>query len=131
MLRLDTWQEILDTVRKNKLRTMLTGFSVAWGILILVVLLGSGQGLAHGVEYGFRDDAVNSIWMRSGQTSVPYKGLRPGRSVQFTNEDYDVIRQSVPGVEHITARFFIRGNLTVATATRPRASTSLRAPDHQ
>ena len=132
MLRLDTWQEILDTVRKNKLRTMLTGFSVAWGILILVVLLGSGQGLAHGVEYGFRDDAVNSIWMRSGQTSVPYKGLRPGRNVQFTNEDYDNIRQGVPGVEHITARFFIKGNLTVAYGSQT-SSFDVRSvhPDHQ
>jgi len=132
MLRLDTWQEILDTVRKNKLRTMLTGFSVAWGILILVVLLGSGQGLAHGVEYGFRDDAVNSIWMRSGQTSVPYKGLRPGRNVQFTNEDYELIRQGVPGVDHITARFFIRGNLTVAYEGQT-SSYDVRSvhPDHQ
>ncbi len=132
MFDVDTWQEILDTVRKNKLRTMLTGFSVAWGILILVVLLGSGQGLAHGVEYGFRDDAVNSIWMRSGQTSVPYKGLRPGRNVQFTNEDYDNIRQGVPGVEHITARFFIRGNLTVAYG-KETSSFDVRSvhPDHQ
>jgi putative ABC transport system permease protein len=132
MLRLDTWQEILDTVRKNKLRTALTGFSVAWGILILVVLLGSGQGLAHGVEYGFRDDAVNSIWMRSGQTSVPYKGLRPGRNVQFTNADYEVIRDAVPGVEHITARFFIRGNLTVAYGSQT-SSFDVRSvhPDHQ
>jgi putative ABC transport system permease protein len=129
---LDTWQEILDTVRKNKLRTMLTGFSVAWGILILVVLLGSGQGLAHGVEYGFRDDAVNSIWVRSGQTSVPYKGMRPGRTVQFTNEDYEVVRQGVPGVEHITARFFIRGNLTVSYGGET-SSYDVRSvhPDHQ
>jgi putative ABC transport system permease protein len=132
MLDLDTWQEILDTLRKNRLRTLLTGFSVAWGILMLVVLLGSGQGLAHGVEYGFRDDATNSIWVRSGQTSVPYKGLRPGRNVQFTNEDYDGIRTEVAGVEHITSRFFIRGNLTVAY--RGQASVfDVRAvhPDHQ
>jgi putative ABC transport system permease protein len=132
MFRLDTWQEILDTVRKNRLRTALTGFSVAWGILILVVLLGSGQGLAHGVEYGFRDDAVNSIWMRSGQTSVPYKGLRPGRQVQFTNDDYDVVRGGVRGIEHITSRFFIRGNLTVAYQGET-SSFDVRSvhPDHQ
>ena len=129
---IDTWQEIIDTIRKNKLRTLLTGFSVAWGILILVVLLGSGQGLRHGVEYGFRDDATNSIWVRSGQTSVPYRGLQPGRTVQFTNEDHSDIRDAVPGVEHITSRFFIRGN-RIVTYKNETSSYSVRCvhPDHQ
>lgn len=132
MFDLDTWQEILDTVRKNKLRTFLTGFSVAWGILMLIILLGSGQGLSRGVEHGFRDDATNSIWIRSGQTSVPWKGLRPGRAVQFTNEDYDGIRSGVRGVDHITSRYFIRGNLTVAWHGET-SSFDVRSvhPDHQ
>jgi putative ABC transport system permease protein len=128
----DAWQEILDTVRKNKLRTFLTGFSVAWGILILVVLLGCGQGLARGIEYDFRDDATNSIWMRSGQTSVPWKGLRPGRSVQLTNDDYDTIRSGVPAVDRITSRYFIRGNLAVVYRGQT-GNFDVRAvhPDHQ
>jgi len=132
MFDIDTWQEILETIRKNKLRTFLTAFSVAWGILILVVLLGSGQGLSHGVEYGFRDDATNSIWMRSGQTSVPYHGLRPGRNVQFTNDDYAMIKEKIPAVDHITARFFIRGNLTVAyRGTTSNYNVRSVHPDHQ
>lgn len=132
MFDLDTWQEILDTVGKNKLRTLLTAWSVAWGILMLVVLLGSGQGLVHGVEYGFRDDATNSIWMRSGQTSRPYRGLRPGRYVQFTNEDHTTIQRSMARIDHITSRFFIRGNLTVAYRGET-ASYNVRCvhPDHQ
>ena len=132
MFDLDTWQEILETIRKNKLRTLLTAFSVSWGILILVVLLGSGQGLSHGVEYAFRDDAQNAIWMRSGQTSLPFKGLRPGRNVQFTNEDHSYIHENIEAVDHLTSRFFIRGNLTVVY----RGETSnynIRCvhPDHQ
>ncbi len=132
IIDIDTWQETLETVRKNKLRTLLTAFSVAWGILMLVVLLGSGQGLANGVEYGFRDDATNSIWVRSGQTSVPYRGLRPGRTVQFTNQDYDDIKQNVAGIDHLTSRFFIRGNLTVAYRGES-SSYNVRCvhPDHQ
>ena len=102
MLDVDSWQEILDTVRKNKLRTFLTGFSVCWGIFILIILLGSGHGLANGVEYQFRDDAVNSIWIRPGQTSLPHQGLKPGRQIQFTNEDHDEIVESVHGVELLT-----------------------------
>jgi putative ABC transport system permease protein len=114
MFDLDKWQEIFDTIGHNKLRTFLTGFSVAWGIFMLVVLLGSGEGLANGIEYQFRDDAINSIWIRPGQTSVPHKGLQPGRSVQFTNEDHAETKADIPGVEYITSRFYIRGNVTVS-----------------
>jgi putative ABC transport system permease protein len=113
VLDLDTWQEILDTIRANKLRTFLTGFSVAWGIFMLIVLLGSGEGLHHGVEYEFRDDAINSIWIWPGNTSIPYKGLGPGRTIQLTNEDHDDIRSGVAGVEHITSRFYISGTVRV------------------
>jgi putative ABC transport system permease protein len=113
MFDLDTWQEILDTIKANKLRSFLTAFSVAWGIFMLIVLLGSGQGLANGIEYQFRDDAINSIWVFPGQTSLPYKGLAPGRRLQLTNDDRNEIRTGVGGVDHITSRFYISGNLTV------------------
>jgi putative ABC transport system permease protein len=132
MLDLDTWQEILDTIRANKLRSFLTAFSVAWGIFMLIVLLGSGQGLSHGIEYQFRDDAINSIWCFPGQTSIPYKGLAPGRRVQFTNDDREEIRTGVGDVEHITSRFYINGNLRVRYK-KETTTFDVRSvhPDHQ
>lgn len=132
MIRLDAWQEIFDTVRHNKLRTALTGFAVAWGIFMLVVLLGSGKGLEHGVDYQFRDDAVNSIWISAGQTSVPYKGMQPGRDVQFDNQDYDEVTTRVPGVEFASARFWIFGSQQV-NYKNENGSYTIRAvhPGHQ
>ncbi|MEM7050996.1 MAG: ABC transporter permease [Acidobacteriota bacterium] len=110
MFDLDKWQEIFATLRQNKLRTFLTGFSVAWGIFMLIILLGSGNGLANGVEYQFRDDAINSIWISPGQTSLPHLGLKPGRSVRLTNDDHQEIASEIDGVEHITSRFMLRGH---------------------
>jgi len=132
MLDVDTWQEILETIRANKLRSFLTGFSVAWGIFMLIVLLGSGQGLANGIEYQFRDDAINSIWVFPGQTSIPYKGLGPGRRLQLTNDDREEIRTGVGGVEHITSRFYISGNLRVRYKNET-TTFDVRSvhPDHQ
>ena len=104
MFSLDRWQEILDTLLRNKLRTALTAFSMAWGIFMLVVLLGLGNGLQTGVQQGFADDATNSLWMFAGQTSVPAKGLPVGRRLQFRNADVETIDQ-FDQVEHITGRF--------------------------
>jgi putative ABC transport system permease protein len=109
MFSLDRWQEIYETMRRNKLRTFLTSLSVAWGIFMLVLLLGAGTGLQNGVEYRLRDDAVNSIWLRRGKTSTAYKGQQPGRRIQFHNEDFDAIGRSVDGVEHMTARYYLWG----------------------
>jgi putative ABC transport system permease protein len=132
MFDLDHWQEIFSNIRQNKLRTFLTGFAVAWGILMLVVLLGSGTGLANGIEYQFRDDAMNSIWVRSGTTSVAYKGLNAGRDVRFTNADFESTKREIDGVEHITARFYPRGELAVSHG-KESGAFDIRSvhPDHR
>lgn len=104
----DTFQEIFATIRANRLRTFLTAFSVAWGIFILIVLLGTGQGLRNGAEEQFKVDAVNSMWVNGGVTSKPYAGFQPGRTIQLTNEDYKIIKKTMAGVKY-TASFDGRG----------------------
>ncbi|MCF6171368.1 MAG: ABC transporter permease [Bacteroidales bacterium] len=106
MFDTDKWQEIFSTISNNKLRTILTGFSVAWGIFMLVVLLGSGYGLENGVKREFTGDAVNYLSIRSGVTSLPYKGLKSGRRIQFKNEDRDILAQ-IDQVEASSSRTYI------------------------
>lgn len=109
MLDLDQWQEIFITIKKNKLRTFLTGFSVAWGIFMLVVLLGAGNGLAEGVMYNF-SDAKNAVWMGGGRTSMAHNGLNAGRNIEFTNEDLALLTKLYPEIENLSARHNIHAD---------------------
>lgn len=128
----DKWQEILSTVRKNKLRTFLTAFSVAWGIFILIVLLGAGKGLRNGAMAQFAGDSENSISVGGGETSLPYKGLKPGRVVQLTNEDYELIKSKVDGIQNITSSYMGRQMRTVSYGNEHGAFTVRSCmPDHQ
>lgn len=88
MFNIERWQEIFEAISKNRLRTFLTGISVASGIFILVILLGAGKGLQNGIEKQFERDAAGLIEVWSGTTTKEYKGLNPGRQIQFRNSDY-------------------------------------------
>jgi putative ABC transport system permease protein len=88
MFNIERWQEIFEAISKNRLRTFLTGISVASGIFILVILLGAGKGLQNGIEKQFERDAAGIIEVWSGTTTKEYKGLNPGRQIQFRNSDY-------------------------------------------
>ncbi len=83
----DLFTEILMSVRRNTLRTCLTGFAVAWGIFMLIVLLGAGNGLRSTNEANTRGLDLNSIQVWPGETSKPYDGLERGRSIEFTDRD--------------------------------------------
>jgi putative ABC transport system permease protein len=106
MFDIDKWQEILATIKKNKMRTFLTGFSVAWGIFMLMILLGSGNGLSNGVAANFMNDAVNAMWIWTGKTTVPYEGMKTGRQIQFYNADQEIVSK-VQGVGVSSGRYFL------------------------
>ncbi|MEO1438639.1 MAG: ABC transporter permease, partial [Bacteroidota bacterium] len=110
---IDKWEEIFKSIRKHKLRTGLTALGVFWGIFMLVLLLGAGTGLENGVKFQFRDDAVNSIWIWPGTTSIPYKGLPKGRDLSFDNDDFQYLIDNFEDIEYITGRFYLGGNRNV------------------
>jgi putative ABC transport system permease protein len=111
MFDVDVWQEIFATIKKNKLRTFLTGFSVAWGIFMLMILLGSGNGLQNGVKEQFADNSVNIMWLFTGETSIPFKGLKEGRPIKFKNDDYTFLKEKGGDLEEVSSRFFLPGNI--------------------
>jgi putative ABC transport system permease protein len=132
MFDLDKWQEIFNSIRRHKLRTTLTALGVFWGIFMLVILLGAGNGLQNGVEEEFADDAINSIWLRRGTTSMPYDGLPKGRRIKFTNDQYDFLDKNYKELDHITGRFYLSGDRTVSYGQK-KVSYPVRAvhPGHQ
>ncbi|MBK8808757.1 MAG: ABC transporter permease [Bacteroidales bacterium] len=110
---LENLNEIFQSIRKNKLRSGLTAFSVAWGIFMLVILLGTGNGFQNAIDKTFTDAMYNSLWIFGWQTSLPYDGLKAGRNVQLRNDDFQLVknkkeivlsssRYSIPG-ENILA----------------------------
>lgn len=117
MIDLDKWHEILSALKKNKLRTFLTGFGVFWGIFMLVIMLGSGNGLLKGVTSGFGDFATNSAFIWSQSTTLPYKGYPRGRYFNFENDDIKALRDHVPELDIIAPRLqgggFRRGDNVV------------------
>jgi putative ABC transport system permease protein len=106
MFDLDRWQEIWETITKNKMRSALTAFGVFWGIFMLVVMYGSGNGLKNGVMNGIQSVATNSVFYWTNNTTEPYKGFRKGRSWSMRSNDIEIIKSKVPEVEVVSPMLF-------------------------
>lgn len=104
MFDLDSWHEIIEALKKNKIRTLLTAFGVFWGIFMLIIMLGSGRGLKNGVTDGFGDFATNSFFMWTQRTTIPYKGLPRNRWFNFKNDDIKALRDNIPEIEILAPR---------------------------
>ncbi|HWV16371.1 MAG TPA: ABC transporter permease [Cellvibrio sp.] len=100
---MDSLQEILYTLRQNKLRTLLTAFGVFWGIFMLILLLGAGRGMQNGVMNDFGSNVLDFIVVYPGTTAIAYKGLGLGRSIELNESDIQAIKQQVPGVGSISS----------------------------
>jgi putative ABC transport system permease protein len=120
----DRIDEVLQTLGKNKLRTALTSFGVFWGIFMLIVMLGSGQGLRNGVTRSFGGNATNAVYMWTQSTTKPYKGLPRGRSFNFLEDDIKAIKDNVPELDVLAPSAQLGGyrgenNVSRGTKTGP------------
>ena len=131
MFSRDRWQEIFETIRKNRLRTFLSGFTVALGIFIFIVLFGFGNGLKNSFKQFFLDDATNTLWVYPSKTSKPYRGFKANRRIELENSDLEDIKDNF--------KFFLEGiTPRISRSARVRHkgesdnySTRAVAPDHQ
>lgn len=127
----DRWQEIFQSLSKNKLRTFLGAFTVALGIFIFTVLFGMGNGLKNTFKAFFTDDATNTIFVWAGRTTKAYKGFKEGRRIQFRNNDIELLKKELGDrIEYITARIY-KG--VTARYKNESGSYTVRAvhPSHQ
>ena len=109
MFDLDRWQEIYYVLKKNKLRTFMTAFGVFWGIFMLVIMMGSGNGLQNGVSQNFGDMATNSVFIWAQQTSQSYKGFVRGRNFNFENSDIRSLKEGIPEIKYLAPRTNVGG----------------------
>ena len=106
MFDIDRWQEIFSSIRSNVLRTVLSGFTVALGLYIFIVLFGIGKGLQNAFQEGFTRDAQNLISIFTGKTTIAYEGLQADRQVTLNNSDYNTIVDAHPEkVQYSTPRY--------------------------
>lgn len=103
MFDFDNFREIWSTIKKNKLRTFLTGFAVSWGIFMLITLLGAGNGLRNGIIFNFRRFSANTVEVWGRYTTMPYKGNPTNRRIEFKEADLSGIKMAFPEIEYCSA----------------------------
>ena len=130
-MNLDAWREVAEGWWRHRFRTAVTAGSVAWGVLLLVVLLAAGTGLENSLRWEYRDDAINSIWLFGGTTTRPYKGQNTGRSIVYDNADYGWVRTQ-GWSDATTGRYYPPGDTKMRWKGRV-GSYDIRAvhPGHQ
>ena len=123
MFDLDNWAEIFSSIKKNKMRTFLTGFSISWGIFMFCILLSAGNGLRNGMQSSFGDRSVNSVQYWGRMTSKPYKGFPDRRSIDLDEKDLKLIREQVAEADKVSG--MVSTDVNASYGTR-NISCSLR-----
>ena len=105
----DSLIEIIQVILRNPIRTLLASIGVAWGIMMLILMVGAGNGLENGVKQEMEGVAQNSMFMWTQSTSMPYKGFRQGRFFELNNSDVDYLRANIPQVAVVAPRNQLNG----------------------
>lgn len=108
---MDFWSEIFMALRRNKLRTILTGFAISWGIFMLIILLSVGNGLKNGVNTNFADRAKNTYTIWSSSTELPYKGHKANRWIALSDKDIEYLENHLYHVDEVSPVFSKGGTL--------------------
>ena len=127
----DTFREILDSLLRNRSRSFLTGFGVFWGVFMLMLLIGGGQGLKQLLEKEFEGFAQNTCIVVSDRTTKPYMGFKKGRSWNLTYDDVDRLKNLIPELETVTPTLSLWGkSVTRDEHTYGRAVVKGARPDY-
>lgn len=113
MFEFDDFREIWSTIRQNELRTFLTGFSVSWGIFMLIIMLAAGNGLRNGVMHNFRNMSMNKVQVWNGYTNKPWKGMQSGRSISFKETDLTIVKNRFKEIDLLSANVWHNDTLYV------------------
>jgi putative ABC transport system permease protein len=113
MFEKDRWKEIFHILKQNKLRSFLTAFGIAWGIFMLMIMLGASTGLGNGMSRNLGDFAINSCFIWAQETTMAFKGFKKGRNYNFELKDMEILRRNIPEIEYLSPRLN-RGNQVVS-----------------
>ena len=130
-LDLDTYREILDTLTRNKSRSLLTGFGVFWGVFMLVALMGGGQGLKELLNQTFEGFATNSAMVWAQPTTKAYHGFRKGRMWSMEYKDVERIKQRVPELDVISPVLFSNGGTAYSGDRKSSIGVNGVLPDYR
>ena len=131
MFDLDRWREIFQSINKNRLRSVMSGFTVAFAILLFTLLFGVASGLGNFFKSAFADDAQNMMFVRVWKTTKPYKGLQTGRAIQLKNTDYNYITEEYEDkIQYQSARVYKNFSIKYKNDASSYSLTAVH-PDHQ
>ena len=128
---LDSYKEVLDTLTRNKSRSLLTGFGVFWGVFMLVALIGGGQGLKELLNKNFQGFATNSAMVWAQPTSKAYKGFRKGRQWSMDYRDVERLRRRVPQLDVVTPLLFSNGGTAYYGDRKASIGVNGAMPEYQ